>query len=141
MPTDRDSYAAKPEIPKSVDNAVQQIQQVPGFEHVWFIIFYGSGEKRQMTHESDIDLCIYYDGDYTEAGKFRHAVLSRLPGICYDVKIFQQLPLYVRIEALKGTPVFIRDLTFLYETANLTLREFDDFKHRLYDYTGQAAIT
>ncbi|PKL64207.1 MAG: nucleotidyltransferase domain-containing protein [Methanomicrobiales archaeon HGW-Methanomicrobiales-3] len=124
-----------------VNDAVQQIHQVPGFEHVRFIIFYGSSEKRQMTPESDIDLCMYYDGDRTDAGKFRHAVLSRLPGIRYDVKIFQQLPLYIRIEVLKGTPVFVRDLPFLYEIAYRTLREFDDFKHRLYDYTGQAAIS
>jgi predicted nucleotidyltransferase len=141
MPTHQDPLAENPEIQKTVNNAVQQIQQVPGFEHVRFIIFYGSTQKRQMTPESDIDLCMYYDGDRAEAGKFRHAVLSRLPGIRYDVKIFLQLPLYIRIEVLKGTPVFVRDLPFLYEIANRTLREFDDFKHRLYDYTGQAAIT
>lgn len=141
MPTDHRLFAENPEIQETIDNAVLQIQQVPGFEHVRFIIFYGSAQRRQMTIESDIDLCMYYDGDRADAGKFRHAVLSRLPGIRYDVKIFQQLPLYIRIEVLKGTPVFIRDITFLYEIANQTLREFDDFKHRLYDYTGQAAIS
>lgn len=141
MPADQDPYGANPEIRAMVDTAIRQIQQVPGFEHVRFILFYGSGEKRQMTQESDIDLCVYYDGDRTEAGKFRHAAFSLLPGIRYDVKIFSQLLLYVRVEALKGTPVFIRDIPFLYEIANQTLREFDDFKHRLYDYTGQAAIS
>ena len=141
MPADQRSDVTKTEIKKSVATALQQIRQVAGFEHVRFIIFYGSSQKRQMTIESDIDLCMYYDGDRADAGKFRHAVLSRLPGIRYDVKIFQQLPLYIRVEVLKGTPVFIRDLTFLYEIATRTLREFDDFKHRLYDYTGQAAIS
>lgn len=141
MPAHQDPLAGNLKIQKMVNDAVQQIHQVPGFEHVRFIIFYGSSEKRQMTPESDIDLCMYYDGDRTDAGKFRHAVLSRLPGIRYDVKIFQQLPLYIRIEVLKGTPVFVRDLPFLYEIAYRTLREFDDFKHRLYDYTGQAAIS
>ena len=141
MPIHQDPLADNLKIQKTVNTAVQQIQQVPGFEQVRFIIFYGSSEKQQMTPGSDIDLCIYYDGDRAEAGKFRHAVLSRLPGIRYDVKIFKQLPLYIRVEVLKGTPVFVRDLTFLYEIANQTLREFDDFKHRLYDYTGQAAIS
>ena len=82
-----------------------------------------------------------YDRDITEAAQFRHAALSRLPGSNYDIQIFGQLPLYVRIEVLKGTPVFIRNPEFLYETANRTLRDFDDFKHRLYDYTGHEAIS
>jgi len=141
MPKGRESYPANREIRERVDKAVQQIQQVPGFEHVRFIIFYGSAEKQQMTAGSDIDLCIYHDGTRTDAAQFRHAVLSRLPGIRYDVQIFQQLPLYVRVEVLKGTPVFTRDLRFLYETANQTLRDFDDFRHRLYDYTSQAEIS
>lgn len=141
MPAHQDPLAGNLKIQKAVNDAVQQIHQVPGFEQVRFIIFYGSSEKRQMTPESDIDLCIYYDGERADAGTFRHEVLSRLPGIRYDVKIFLQLPLYIRIEVLKGTPVFVRDLPFLYEIAYRTLREFDDFKHRLYDYTGQAAIS
>jgi hypothetical protein len=116
------------------------MQQIPGFEHVKFVILYGSAEEQRMTAESDIDLCIYYDGDVTKAAKFRHTILAKLPGIQYDIQIFQQIPLYVRVEVLKGTPVFVRDTRFLYEKATETIRDFDRFKHRLYDYTGQAAI-
>ncbi|MDP3565157.1 MAG: nucleotidyltransferase domain-containing protein, partial [Methanoregula sp.] len=75
-----------------------------------------------------------------EAAHFRHKILSRLPGTHFDIQIFQQIPLYVRVEALRGTPVFTRNTTFLYEKATETIRDFNDFKHRLYDYTGQAAI-
>lgn len=135
------AHPGNPEIPENIDRALQQMRRIPGFGHVRFIIFYGSAEKKRMTTESDIDLCIYYDGNRTDAAQFRHAILSRLPGIDYDIQIFQQLPLYVRVEVLKGIPVFTRDLRFLYETANQTLRDFEDYKHRLYDYTGHAAIT
>jgi hypothetical protein len=93
-----------------------------------------------MTAESDIDLCIYYDRDHTEAAHFRHNVLSALPGTLYDIQIFQQLPLYVKVEVLRGMPILTRNSPFLYEKATETIRDFDDFKHRLYDYTGQAAI-
>lgn len=130
-----------PEIKKSVATALQKIRHVDGFEHVRFIILFGSANKNSINAGSDIDLCIYFEGDRNEAAQFRHAVLSRLPQIRYDVKIFGQLPLTIRIEVLKGTPVFVRDLAFLYETAYRTIREFDDFKHRLYDHIGQAAIS
>jgi hypothetical protein len=51
------------------------------------------------------------------------------------------LPLYVRVEVLKGTLLYAPELVFIYDTATWTLREFDDFKHRLYDYTGQETIS
>lgn len=107
-----------------MDAALIKMQQVPGFEHVQFIILYGSAAEKRMTAESDIDFCIYYDGDRAEAAHFRHKVLSGLPGTHYDIQVFQQLPLYVRVEVLKGTPVFTRNTTFLYEKATETIRDF-----------------
>jgi len=129
-----------PDLRDRVDGAVHQMRQIPGFEHVRFIILYGSAAENRMTKESDIDLCIYYEGERTDAARFRHAVLSRLSGNDYDIQIFQHLPLYVRVEVLKGTPVFVRNTRFFYEIATETLRDFEEFKHRLYDYTGQDAI-
>ena len=127
-------------IRNSVDSAVRQIQKISGFEQVQFIILYGSAIERRMNRESDIDLCVYYDGIPGDAARFRHKVLSELSGTRYDVQIFQQLPLYVRVEVIRGLPVFVRNTRFLYERATDTLRDFGDFKHRLYDYTGQAMI-
>jgi predicted nucleotidyltransferase len=119
---------------------MRQLQQVPGFEHIQFIILYGSAAGNCMNRESDIDLCVYYEGSSGDAAQFRHRALSNLPGSRYDIQIFQQLPLYVRIEVIRGLPVFVRNTRFLYERAIDTLRDFEDFKHRLYDYTGQARI-
>ncbi|MDP2796839.1 MAG: nucleotidyltransferase domain-containing protein [Methanoregula sp.] len=116
------------------------MQKIPGFEHVQFIILYGSAAEKRMTANSDIDLCMYYDGDREEAARFRHKVLSLLSGKLFDLQIFQQLPLYVRVEALKGIPVYTHDTRFLYDKATETIRDFDNFKHRLYDYTGQVQM-
>jgi hypothetical protein len=129
-----------PDLRDRVDAALRQMQQLPGFEHVRFIILYGSAAENRMTKESDVDLCIYYDGERMDAARFRHAVLSRFSGTGYDIQVFQHLPLYVRVEVLKGKPVFVRNTRFLYETATETLRDFEEFKHRLYYYTGQDAI-
>ena len=140
MPACKNTDRMKPELRKAVDTALRQMQQVPGFGNIRFILLHGSAAEGRATGDSDIDLCVYYDGDRAEAAQFRHRILSRLPGTHYDVQIFGILPLYVRVEVLRGIPVFVPDMRFLYETADRTLREFGDFKHRLYDYTGQAAI-
>jgi len=140
VPHSKISTMPKKLIPDKVAAVTRQIRKVKGFEHVQFIILHGSSAEGRMTTSSDIDLCIYYDGDLDEAARFRHKVLSLLPGSVFDIQIFQQLPLYVRVEALKGIPVYIRDTRFLYDRATDTIRDFDDFKHRLYDYTGQVPM-
>ncbi|MDD4484567.1 MAG: nucleotidyltransferase domain-containing protein [Methanoregula sp.] len=140
MPAERRSPVISPQLRERVDRAMQRMRLVPGFGHVKFIILYGSAAENRMTRGSDIDLCVYYDGGYEEAARFRHAVLSELPENRYDIQIFQHLPLYVRVEVLKGIPVFCRTSRFLYDKAAEALRDFDGFKHRLYDYTGEAPI-
>ena len=140
MPGKGRARAMKPDVSEAVNTALQRMRRISGFEHVRFIILHGSAAEGRATRESDIDLCMYYDGNRTEAARFRHRVLSALTDPRFDIQVFQQLPLYVRVGVLKGTPVFVSTPEFLYETATRTLRDFDDFKHRLYDYTGQAAI-
>jgi uncharacterized protein len=140
VPQEKIPHLKNPAIVNSVERAILQMQKIPEFEHVQFIILHGSAPEERMNPESDIDLCVYYQGSLGDASQFRHRVLSDLPGNRYDIQIFQQLPLYVRVEVLRGVPVFVRNTRFLYERATDTLRDFEDFRHRLYDYTGQATI-
>ena len=116
------------------------MRTVEGFEKVRFIILYGSVADGQAKAGSDVDLCIYYDGDREEASRFRFAVLSELCDNRYDIQIFSHLPLYVRTEVLRGKVIYCPDERFLYDLAYQTIREFDDFKHRLYDYIGKEAM-
>jgi hypothetical protein len=120
---------------------LKAISHIQGFEKVQFIIFYGSATCGEATPDSDLDISIYFEGTNDKASRFRFEVLSQIGDDRFDVQIYQQLPLYVRIQVLKGVVLFYRDLPFVYETAVLTIKEFDSFKHRLYDYTSQASIS
>ena len=118
-------------------HALERMRTIEGFEKIRFIILYGSVAEGRARENSDIDLCIYYDGDREEAARFRFAVLSELTDDRYDIQIFSHLPLYLRTEVLRGKVVYCPDERFLYDVAYRTIREFDDFKHRLYDYIGK----
>ena len=120
---------------------IEKIKNIEGFERVAFIILYGSAAEGRMIEGSDIDLCVYYDGAPQEASRFRFNVLSELFDDRYDVQIFQQLPLYVRMEVLRGKAVYCKNKRFLYDVAIETIKEFEMFKHRFYDYIGVRAIT
>jgi len=124
-----------------VKKEIEKIKNIEEFEKVQFIILYGSAAEGGMREGSDIDLCIYYDGTPEEASEFRLSVLSTLFEDTYDVQIFQQLPLYVRKEVLKGKVVYCKDTRFLYAVARETIRDFEEFKDRFYDYIGEKAIS
>lgn len=127
------------EIDELVKINVGKLKNIDGFEKVRFIILYGSAAEGATREESDIDLCIDIDaGDY-ESSKFRLRVLSELPDF-FDVQIFAQLPVYVKKEVLKGRVIFCSDEEHLYEVAISTIKEFDDFKYRYYDYIGERAL-
>ncbi|WP_292409946.1 type VII toxin-antitoxin system MntA family adenylyltransferase antitoxin [Methanoculleus sp. UBA377] len=123
-----------------VRHALERLKAIEGFERVRFIILYGSVAEGRAREGSDIDLCIYYDGDREEAARFRFAALSELFDDRYDIQIFSFLPLYVRTEVLRGKVIYCPDERFLYDVAYQTIREFNDFKHRLYDYIGKEAM-
>ncbi|CAD7775911.1 Nucleotidyltransferase domain protein [Candidatus Methanoperedenaceae archaeon GB37] len=124
-----------------IEKTIEKIKNVEGFEKVKFIILYGSAAEGQMTGGSDIDLCIYHDGSPDESSKFRFKVLSELFDDTFDVQIFQQLPIYVRVEVLKGKIIYCKDKQFLYEAAIETIKDFEAFKHKFYDYIGEREIT
>ncbi len=127
------------EIDELVKTNVEKLKNIDGFEKVKFIILYGSAAEGTTRENSDIDLCIDFDaGDY-ESSKFRLRVLSELPDF-FDVQIFAQLPVYVKKEVLKSEVIFCRDEDYLYEVAISTIKEFDDFKYRCYDYIGERAL-
>jgi len=125
----------------SVKKEIEKIKNIKEFEKVQFIILYGSAAEERMREGSDIDLCIYYDGTSEEASKFRLNALAELFNDEYDVQIFQQLPLYVRKEVPKGKVVYCKDTRFLYAVARETIRDFEEFKDRFYDYIGEKAIS
>ena len=114
-------------------NILGVIRSMEEFDRVEFVIFHGSRALGRGLKTSDIDLCIYYRGREEEMSRFRLKLLSRLPSYV-DVQIFQQLPLYVRKEVLKGKVLYAKDRKFLYEVALKTIRNFEAFKPRFHGY-------
>jgi len=92
---------------------------------------YARGEKF-----SDIDVCIIMQPKNFNAlslSKKRLEYLTDFPD--YDVRVFQQLPLYVRMRVLKeGKIIFCRDEDAMYDLAIRAIREFEYFKPIYYTY-------
>ncbi len=124
----------------NLDNSIIKIKEI-GKNKVKFIILYGSYADNAAHNGSDIDLCVYYDdGRLIERQKFRLQVLSEVNDI-YDVHIFQDLPLYIRFDTLKGKTLYYDDKLFLDDVAKNTIDEFNDFKRGYYDYLNIERIS
>ena len=123
------------EVEEAIEEFLRTIRKFEEFKRVKFIILFGSAAEGNLTEDSDIDVCIYFDGSKIEGEKFRLKLLSELPDY-FDVQIFNSLPIFVRKEVLKGKPIFIADRDFTYEIFYKTLEEFEDFRKYLYDYIG-----
>jgi len=125
-------------LAQKIDRAVQKII-TSGGDKVRFIILYGSACEGRMKEDSDIDISVYYDD--ADASEFRLKVLSDLFDDVYDIKIFQQLPLPIRMQILKGKVLYEDDTAFMYDKAYETIKEFESFKRAYYDYLGIEPIT
>ena len=118
-----------------IERFMRTIRAMSDFDRVEFVILYGSESKGEARVNSDIDICVYYRADdERDMSRFRLRLLSELPGDRFDVQIFQLLPLYVRVEVLKGRVLYAKDTEFLYEVALNTVRDFELFKPLLHDY-------
>lgn len=92
------------------------------------VLLFGSFARKEPYR--DIDICIVLDKKYKNLEMSRKALqyASLLPGK-FDISIFQQLPLYIRIRVLKeGMAIFCRDESLLYNLAYSTIKEFNLFE-------------
>lgn len=117
----------------AVEGAVETIKKLDLEKRVQFIILYGSLAGGKRSKLSDIDIAIGYAGDRRQRFNFRVKVLGEL-GDEFDVQIFQDLPLYVRMEVLRGKALYIRDMRASSEMALETIRDFEFFEPRFLDY-------
>ena len=82
---------------------------------------------------SDIDVCIVlYPGKYKNLYVSEKKLNLMMALGDFDIHIFQQLPMYIRIRVLKGEVIFCRDEKLLYEVAIQTIEEFEDYE-KIYD--------
>jgi len=90
------------------------------------VLLYGSHAKHEQTQRSDIDVCIVApDRDAKELYKETLALAD------YDVKIFETLPLYLKMAVIESHKIiYCADEAALYEYFYQFRREWGDQAHR-----------
>lgn len=125
---------------KMIDDAVKRILALEGSANIDFIFLYGSVAQNKSHGKSDIDLCLCFRGTDKEAYDFLLKAMSVVNSDIVDLKLFRQLPLYIKIDVFKGKLLHFKDLREVYNIAYETMRQYDEFKPRFYDYIGKEAI-
>ncbi len=121
-----------------INKTVNIIKNLDKKKRIKFIINYGSFANGTFHNGSDIDLCIYYEGNQDDRNKFRLTVLANINDI-FDVHIFQDLPLYIRFSVLKGKILYYKDKD-IYDIFRNTIEDFEDYKRGYYDYINLERI-
>ncbi|MHA1299526.1 MAG: nucleotidyltransferase domain-containing protein [Candidatus Helarchaeota archaeon] len=121
------------EINHTINDFLKRIKKTEYFSKIGFIILYGSHLDNYHFNDSDIDICIYIEGEKKDLAQIRLNLL-KIFNEKFDIQIFQLLPIFVQIEVLKGKILYVRDENLLYEVANSTIEEFEDFYPFYSDY-------
>ena len=124
------------EIKLIIKGFLEQLKDVEFFSKTEFIILYGSSLSSYHLDDSDVDICIYIDEEKKKLPKIRLDLLKKF-NEKLDIQIFQLLPLYVQIEVLKGEILYVKEKARLYEIADETIEEYEDFYPLYLDYINR----
>ena len=124
------------EIKLIIKGFLEQLKDVEIFSKTEFIILYGSSLSSYHLDDSDVDICIYVDEEKKKLPKIRLDLLKKF-NEKLDIQIFQLLPLYVQIEVLKGEILYVKEKARLYEIADETIEEYEDFYPLYLDYINR----
>lgn len=126
-----------------MDRALERlIQQVKGDLDVLAVILYGSHARQEASPRSDCDLClVLVPGRDTRADQTRvQTAYLEFGGKRLDIRIFQQLPLYIRRRILReGRILYCRDEDVMYEVSYRVAQQFADFKPIYEAYLAEVA--
>ncbi len=121
-------------FPKAKKELNALLEQAGQDNDVLALILFGSAARGEVSERSDIDVCLVLRPKRWEAEELAQKRFEYLH-FDLDIKLFQQLPLYVRSRVLKeGIVLLVKDEDQLYEVAIRTAKEFEDFKHIYRDY-------
>ena len=112
---------------------LEHLENTKFFSKVEFVILYGSSLSSYYLDDSDIDLCLYIDEEKKVLSRIRLELLKKSIEK-FDIQMFQLLPLYVQIEVLKGKVLYVKEEDRLYEIADETIDEYEEFYPLYLDY-------
>ena len=108
-------------------NISEVIKQAKTDGKITAVALFGSSLKG---NGRDIDLCIFLDKKYSnlEMSKKQLDFMKNAKSN-FDIQIFQQLPIYIRMRILKeGRILLDKNPEFLYNLAFDTIKEFEFFR-------------
>lgn len=113
----------------------KELLQLDQQKQIKFIVLFGSVAEGRANKLSDIDLAVYYGGTPDERFQFRKKALGLLPKRI-DLHIFQDLPLAVRKEVLRGKLLYYQDFQFVFDEYMKVIREYDSFEKYQNEYVA-----
>jgi len=126
----------KREDKQLIKEFLKELKNIKYFSKIEFAILYGSSLSEYHLEDSDIDICLYINEEKIKLPEIRLELLKEFNDK-FDIQIFQLLPLYVQIEVLKGEVLYVREDSTLYEIANETIDEYEEFYPFYLDYINR----
>jgi predicted nucleotidyltransferase len=121
---------AREDVAAQVKNDLLFLHESFWQDQVQGVLLYGSVARSDAGPRSDIDLCIVAPEAADKAALWREFI-SHIRDNRYDVRIFELLPLHIKIAVIEeGLVVYARDILELYEYFYPFRREWEDQKHR-----------
>jgi|SRR3989344_3981659 len=116
-------------LPKEIIKEIEKDNEI-------ITVFVFGSYIHNKKYSRDIDLCIVLDKKYSNLEMSRKKIkYASLFSRKFDVSLFQQLPMYIRIRVLKeGKILFCKDEDKLYGLAFSTIKEFEYYKKIYYTY-------
>jgi len=94
------------------------------------VLLYGSVVAGESTERSDIDVCVVAPAAGDKVA-FSRWILSNVKDERYDVRVFELMPLYLKMEVIEhGEMVHARDIYELYEYFYAFRKSWDDQRQR-----------
>jgi hypothetical protein len=96
------------------------------------VLVYGSYASKQTTPRSDIDICIVLGKPVTvkQMTATLRKVWRNVNTKKYDIKLFEELPLHIKIQVIEKGKVIIGNKPAIYEYFYKFRKMWDSQKHR-----------
>lgn len=125
-----------PDMADKIFSAKEWILSRPWADNILFIILYGSVARGQAMNHSDIDLAIGMKKTPADHMAIRKEIVLKRPYDELDIRLFDQLPMYIQKDVLNGIILYCDDMGTLHDLAYDFIKRYRRFQRYLDDYLG-----